>query len=127
MDASVIFTHLIQDSQDYGSDDEHMVSRAFFTLKVGDKTYPNLYADIKQTVGSSIESAPLEISRPAGYEGPFNHEKFRAAVEKYFRGQIGAAGRGIRIQGGANIRMRNNRFVATEAASFPVEAGNKAW
>lgn len=28
--ARITFHKLIQDSQDYGSDDEHMVSRAFF-------------------------------------------------------------------------------------------------
>ena len=31
---SVTFHKLIQDSQEFGSDDEHMVSRAFFKIEV---------------------------------------------------------------------------------------------
>lgn len=79
--ARVVFDKLIQDSQDYGSTDEHMVSRVFFTLELEGKTHNDLYADIKQTVGSSFEIASLEVSPPRGYAGPFNHEAFRKAAE----------------------------------------------
>lgn len=34
MKAQITFKRLVQDSQDYGSDDEHMVSRAFFDMKI---------------------------------------------------------------------------------------------
>ena len=34
--ARVTFYKCIQDSQDYGSDDEHMVSRIFFFLEIAD-------------------------------------------------------------------------------------------
>jgi len=64
--ARVIFNKCIQDSQDYGSNDEHMVSRVFFTLEVGDRRYDGLYVDVKQTVGSSYEDGPIEVSSPKG-------------------------------------------------------------
>ena len=52
-----IYLHqLIQDSRDYGSNDEHMVSRVFFDLEVDGKRYTGLHADIKQTVGSLFET-----------------------------------------------------------------------
>ena len=86
--ALVKFTRLIQDSQDYGSDDEHMVSRAFFDLTIGENTYENLSVDIKQQVGSNFETSPLEISKPNGYNGPFNHQAFQGAVEKYYRSLV---------------------------------------
>lgn len=127
MHATVTFSQLVQDSQDYGSDDEHMVSRVFFSIQVGDKTTPDLYADIKQTVGSSFDTGPLEVSRPHGYTGPFNYEAFQSAVEKYFRSVVGGSGSGISIQGARNIRMRNNRFQKSATATFPVETDNKAW
>ncbi|MHB1362091.1 MAG: hypothetical protein ACYCW5_05800 [Thermoleophilia bacterium] len=38
---------LIQDSQEYGSDDEHMVSRVFFSLEAGGALHGDLYADVK--------------------------------------------------------------------------------
>ena len=125
--ATITIHKLIQDSQDYGSNDEHMVSRVFFEMKVEGKKYPDLYADIKQPVGSSFETSPLEVSSPPNYKGPFNYEAFRAIVEQYYRGLVGATGSGIHISGGSNIRMRNNTFVQSLTAQFEVQAAGGPW
>ena len=106
----VIFQGLIQDSQEYGSDDEHMISRVFFDLEIDGTKHEGDHTSIKQTVGSSIESAPLEVLPPANYNSPINFEAFHEAVEDYYRSLIGGQGSGIRITGGSNIRMQNNRF-----------------
>lgn len=118
---------LIQDSQDYGSNDEHMVSRVFFDLEVDGKMFQDLHADVKQTVGSSFETAPLEVFRPAGYKGPFNHEAFQQIIERYYRSLVGGKGSGIHIAGGSNIRMRNNRFAQAEVAEFEVQVAGGSW
>ncbi len=125
--AIITFQKLIQDSQDYGSNDEHMISRVFFDMTIEGKTYTSLHADIKQPVGSSFESSALEISSPANYKGPFNHEAFRAIVERYYRSLIGATGSGIHISGGSNIRMRNNTFVQPITAGFEVKVSGGPW
>ena len=123
--AKVVFQKLIQDSQDYGSDDEHMVSRAFFTLEIEGNRHADMFVDIKQPVGGDFEKSLLEVSRPAGYSGPFNYEAFRAAVEKYYRSLVGSSGSGI--QGGRNIRMRNNTFVQQSVAEFEISKSNAGW
>jgi hypothetical protein len=82
--AKVIFHQCIQDSQEYGSDDEHMVSRIFFILEIGEERFEGLYANIKQTVGSDYDTAPIEVSQPYGYEGAFNHQAFHDCAEKYY-------------------------------------------
>jgi hypothetical protein len=126
--AKVTFQRLVQDSQDFGSDDEHMVSRIFFDLAIGDRELGGFYADVKQTVGASFEHGPLEISRPHGYDGPFAFDVFRDAAEKYYRDQVGAGGRGIRIAGGAtNIRMRNNSFVDRRVLEFEIDDRGGPW
>lgn len=123
-----LFLHkLIQDSQDYGSDDEHMVSRVFFDLEIEGTRYEGLYSDIKQPVGSSFESSALEVSSPANFKGPFNYEAFRSIVEEYYRGLVGAGGSGIRISGGSNIRMRNNTFIQPGTAEFDVQLAGGPW
>lgn len=123
-----IYLHqLIQDSRDYGSNDEHMVSRVFFDLEVDGKRYTGLHADIKQTVGSLFETAPLEVSKPANYNGQFNHQAFQEIIERYYRGLVGAQGRSIRIEGASNIRMRNNRFVHAKVAEFEVQVAGGPW
>jgi hypothetical protein len=125
--AQVVFDKLVQDSQDYGSTDEHMVSRVFFTLELDGKTHNGLYADIKQIVGSSFEIASLEVSSPQGYSGPFNHEAFRKAAEAYYRSLVGRSGSGIRIQGGGSARMRDNKFFKKELVEFEVGNLSTAW
>jgi len=40
--ARIVFSELIQDSQDYGSDDEYMVSRVFFVLEFEGETHRGL-------------------------------------------------------------------------------------
>jgi hypothetical protein len=84
--ATIRFHKCIQDSQDYGSDDEHMVSRVFLDLEADGETYNGLTVDIKQTVGDDFEGGKLEVSPPRGYDGSLNYAAFREAVERYFRG-----------------------------------------
>ena len=117
----------IQDSQDYGSDDEHMVSRIFFNLEIDDKKYDNLYVDVKQAVGSDFETGPIEIGNPFGYKGPFNYKEFREKIENYYRSLVGSKGRGIHIQGGRNIRMRNNIFMISSIFEFEVDDTVSSW
>ncbi|HEX7708374.1 MAG TPA: hypothetical protein VF701_18070 [Thermoanaerobaculia bacterium] len=120
--ARITFTKLIQDSQDLGSDDDHMISRVFFDLEYRGKTYSGLHVDLKQSVGGNIESDPLEVGKVGGYSGPGNYVAFRDAVEQYFRSLVGSGGHGIRITGGTNIRMRNNTFNQRMVVEFPVTA-----
>ena len=123
----ITFHKLIQDSQEYGSDDEHMVSRAFFTLEVDGKGHEELSADIKQPVGSDFEATPLEVSLPSSYKGPLGHEAFRKEVEEYYREAVGRRGHSIHIEGGANIRMQNNTFVAEKKVSLRVGSKDMGW
>lgn len=86
----VKITKCIQGSQEFGSNDEHMVSRVFFSIATEEHIYENLYVDIKQIVGSNFEDSPLEVFYPKGYEGPFDYVVFREQVEKYYRKCVGS-------------------------------------
>lgn len=108
----IVFKELHQDSQDYGSTDEHMVSRVFFDLETGKEVHRDLFCDIKQTVGSDFDKHPLEISPPPGFMGQMNYKNFRAAVEAYYRSLVGSGGRGIHFQNGSIVRMRDNRMIS---------------
>ena len=121
------FQKCIQDSQEYGSNYEHMVSRVFFAFDVNGQTYEDLYVDIKQTVGTDFESAPLEVGSPTDYRGPMNYKRFRQFVEEYYRRLVGARGSGIRIEGGADVRMYHTVFVKTWTVEFEAEEMSDAW
>ena len=117
-----LFYKCIQDSQEYGSNDEHMVSRVFFSLEIDGKKYDGLYSNIKQTVGSNFETGVIEVGSPVGYDGPLNYMAFRDAAEKYFRQLVGSSASGIHIVGGSNIRMTNNTFMVNMPFEFDVSA-----
>ncbi len=124
--ANITFFRCVQDSQEAGSDDEHMISRLFYTLEIDGNEF-SLYADIKQTVGSDYETAPLEVSFSVDYKGSFNYECFRQCAEKYYRSLVGSSVSGIRIQGGGNIRMKNNTFEQTFKCECEVTDRSEAW
>jgi len=125
--AKVIFKKCIQDSQEYGSNDEYMVSRVFFDINIDGKEYKDLYVNIKQIVGSNYETSPLEIGRPNNYKGPLNYDAFRDAVEKYYRSLVGRHGSVIRISGGGNIGMHGNVFNISQVVEFEIEDNIGGW
>ena len=125
--ATLYFHKCIQDSQDYGSDDTHMVSRVFVTLEAGGKRFPNLIVDIKQTVGAEFETEPLEVGPPKGYDGAYDYAAFRILVENYYRSLVGSQGHGIRIEGKSVGRMRNNTFIQAQEVTFEYTKHSPAW
>lgn len=118
--ARVQFTHAILDSQEYGSDNEHVVSRVFFSLEIDGTAFNDLYVEVRQTPGSDFEKYPLAISAPNGYNGIFNSNNFRPLVENYYRQLIGQQGRMINIQGAKDIRMFNCGVRLPHNAEFEI-------
>ena len=125
--ATITFHKCIQDSQEYGSDNEHMVSRVFFTLEMEDRDPEDLQVDIKQLVGSDFETGPIEVSWPKDYDGPMNYDAFRNAVEAYYRSLVGSQGSSIHIEGSKNIRMYNNTHAKETVVELDVKQGSSPW
>jgi hypothetical protein len=125
--AIILFQKCLQNAQEYGSIDEFMVSRIFFSLQLPDKQIDNLYVDIKLAVGDQYEGGGIEVGNPQGYSGPFNHSAFRTAVEKYYRHLVGSTASGIRISGGSNIRMYNNWFHVPMTAEIEISETSGGW
>src|SRR5437867_10705217 len=122
---TVTFKECIQDSQDFASDDEHMVSRVRMAIAVDGKPQGSFNADLKQTVGSDYETGPIEVGPPIEdgtqrpYRGPFSQTEFAKEAAAYFRSLVGSQGGGIRLGSGSqNVRMRGNRFIVEKTVSF---------
>ena len=116
-----------QISQALGSNDEHMISRVFFSLDIGGKKTDNLHADIKQTVGSDFEKSNFEISPPEEYKGQLNYSDFRNSIESYYRSLVGSQGGGIRVPNGGAVNMENNFFPKEMTFEFDANASNAGW
>ncbi len=126
MTIAKLYLHkIIQDSQEFGSNDDHMISRVFFDLEINGNKTEGLYANIKQSVGSSFESTRLEVSRPANYNGTFNHEAFCTIVDRYYRSVVGSVVSGFRAD--KKIRMRNNTITSPLVAEFEVQVTGGSW
>lgn len=118
--AKVSFTHAMLDSQEYGSDNEHTVSRVFFSMEINGKAFNDLYVEIRQTPGSDFEKYPLAIGAPHGYDGPFNANAFRPLVETYYRQLIGQQSRMIKTQNARDLRMFNIQIRQSHNAEFEI-------
>ncbi len=118
MKARVHVYRLIQNSQELGTDNEHMISDVTFTLEVGTQRYPALHALVKQSAGSTYTD-PLEVSAPVDYEGPFDQQAFADGIEAYFRECVGPTASGIHVEPGASVVMFNNTFWRQE--DFEIE------
>ena len=105
--AVVTLRRCLLDSQDYGSDDEHMVSRVWFDITAGNIEELDQFVDIKQTVGSDFETSPLEVGRPRGLAARLEYGALRAEVEAYYRGLVGTSGSAFHFEGARNVRMRD--------------------
>jgi hypothetical protein len=124
----IYFFKCIQDSQEYGSDNEYMVSRVFFNVDINGKVKNNLYSDIKQTVGSKYSREFIEVRLPDGITGPFNYEDFANAARDYYLQMCGPNAKGIKIEGNcSNIRMRNNTFLIPYTAEFDIVNPGISW
>lgn len=123
MKITVHITKVIQDSQAIGSNDSHMVSRVFFSIKAGGNEYPALWADIKQTVGADF-SAPLEVSKPHGYKGPIDYDAYSKAISDFYKTRCISVSGPV---GMGTIRMWNNTFGFDDTIEFEAAAIGGAW
>jgi hypothetical protein len=116
------FTKCIVDSQEFGSDNEHMNSRVFFSIsKVEDiegVEAIDLECTVRQPAGESYsyESAPIEVDIPEELKRKINYSEFRDAIEKYFKSIISKDGALSDILGkeiignNATFRIDNSSF-----------------
>jgi hypothetical protein len=123
---SINFKKCVQDSQEYGSTDEHMVSRVFFSIDVDGVPKGDYFSDIKQIVGSAYSSGNMEVSRPHDYRGPYDHEQFSNEVAGYFCKFVNSSGAMISLGNATNVRMMNNTFTFPYQFQFEAE-GPAGW
>lgn len=111
----------VQDSQQYGSDDDFMISRMFFSVQSPSGQRFDGYVNLKQVVGSGSDEGAIEVSAPLEYSGPsFNHQVFTKEVTACFQDLVGRNASAIRLGSGTkNVRMRNNTFVLNH--SFDID------
>lgn len=115
----VNFASCLYDSRDFGSDDQHIVSRVFFSIWCEGLRYSGLHADIRHRVDGDLDTDPLEITLPHGYDGPISPEGFRRAVGVYYRTLVGGGGVGIHT-GNGTLRMRDHTFLLPRSFEFPL-------
>ena len=106
--ALLIFNMIIQDSQEFGSNNMEMVSRVFFDLRIGSDLNTGFSADVKQPIGADHERDPLEISLPKSLVGAIHSEDLRDFVERYYRESLAPPTSSYGFGPGTRIRMMHN-------------------
>jgi hypothetical protein len=114
----LIFNKIIQDSREFGSNNQHTVSRVFFDLRIGANLRTDFSSDIKQRAGADNESDPLEVSVPQSLANLVDYSELRTLVEQYFHASFGSAGSAFQIGPGTDIRMMHNIVNRNEVAEI---------
>lgn len=129
MSKAIIIVHkCIQDDQEYGSNNEFMISRVFFTISKNNNTSDEHFAIVKQTAGSDYETAPLEVYLPPNKKLNFNYEQFRVGIERYYREIIDQGNSEIIILGAGNVRMTNITYhYARQFEVDIIDMANTGW
>ena len=111
------FKGCLQNSQVLGTNNEHMVSKLYFSIN-GE----NYECIIRQPHGSnnSFDEDPIEVETPEKLKGKINYGVFRGVAENYYRSLIGSSGGGIRVgPGSRNITMSNNTVMQPWNVEIP--------
>jgi hypothetical protein len=117
--AKIIFHKLVLNSEALGSDEEHLVSRVYFSLQLDDHTVRDLYADFTQPAKGESLADSFQIGPPMGYSGPFNQGAFQELVKTYYNSIIGEHGSALAVRGEGKLRIRNSTF--SQEARYEVE------
>lgn len=119
--ATVHYKEILQNRHDVHTDDDQMISTITFDYVIEDQRFENVTCDIKQIVGGSYETDPLEVSQPSRAL-PINYESFREATESYYRQTLH---RGIQYDKNTVLMMQNNTFISprTIEMSVSIESG----
>jgi hypothetical protein len=123
--ATLTFQKLIQEAQDVSSTDpnqNYVLSKAFFSLEVGDNHYADMSVILRQPFGTDYTKEAVEVEKPFGsYAGNWDHNAFRKIVEDYYRSAIGSQGRAMKIgPGSENVRMRGNTIVFSKSYQLEI-------
>jgi len=126
------FEGCVQDSREYGSDWENIVSRVFYWVKreggsPGDfrrdlelvsgayfaklkidppagYTGPMLYAELRQPVGDDFQMGRIEVIPPTVHRAAFDAADFAQQAVAYFRSLMSDAGAMVRVEEGRPLR-----------------------
>jgi hypothetical protein len=119
--ATITFHQIAQTSQAILPNEptqEHLIGDASFTLEYGGETYRDMRVAFRHPFGTNYESDPIEAEKPTGsYQGNWNHNAFRDALEDYYRG---AFGRAFKIGPGAGMIMGDNSFVRDKSYTIDI-------
>lgn len=126
-----------QIDQEQSPDSDHMVGEVYVRIREVDydpqakrvvavtKEHKPTKCTVKQSVGDVFEPGSIEVSRPVGYSGPYNHENFAKGVQHFIAlacrcipGRPVALGKSVHE---AWTMMKDNTVLRPTTIYFPVK------
>ena len=77
--------HCLYDATEFGSTEQVIVSRVFYEMSVNGKKRGEFSSDIIHRMGTAPDPESLEVTRPYGYTGPFDHAVFSHKLIAYYQ------------------------------------------
>ncbi len=122
---TVVFRQVVQDSDEFGSDEVQSVSRVFFDLKEGEELRP-LFVDVREPVGGTHQEDEIEVL-PLKEDVSFDQNAFEEAVKAYYQSLVNSASYGKHLAKGKGFRSQGTtlakQWVAKIKGSIPIWLG----
>jgi hypothetical protein len=110
-----------------GTAGDELDGQVVFDMEADGRRTNDCHADMKLVVGGTYEVDSIEVARPVGYRGPFDHARFSELVGKYVTNAVGREGWAVRLGPGAGVTMINCFYARAETGSFEASSDGAAW
>lgn len=105
-------TKCIEDNQEGGSAAFSTTARMFFTIGTETGLLVEDSCDIRRIMRATQSSGQIDVSRPHGYQGPYDHLAFTSGIAAYYAKFVADS---------KGTRPTNNTFEMTHEFTFEAE------
>jgi len=105
-------TKCIRDTQEGGGAAFYTTARVLFTIGTENGLPVEDYCDIRRIMRATQSSGQIDVSRPHGYQGPYDHQAFTNGIAAYYAKFVADS---------TGTRPTNNTFEMTHEFIFEAE------
>jgi hypothetical protein len=107
----------------FAPDESQIDSLIEFDVRIGDRRFRNLAAEVRQPIGTDIHTEALQVGNIVGRVGPWSDEELRELCMQYYRDVVGSCGVGRTIKQGQRklVERVAIRLPRREVIGLPAE------
>jgi hypothetical protein len=117
-----------QREQYYHGGNDYLEATVKLNISVNGDSQGNFASVVKLTVGDSFDDGSIEVTRPEGYTGPYDHVVFSRNIEGHYRWVLRQVfGIAPKRKGPSDMTMTKNSYGFKGKFDFQAEGSTAGW